>query len=151
MIRSGLIRVFIVLMISLSNTTLATESQDVYGEWLTEGDSAQIRIEACEQGVCGTLIWLNPNSLNAGETAETVKDFHNKDPELAQRNLLGLTMLWGFEPGKQGWKGGKIYDPESGKTYASKIKRLDNNILQVKGCISLFCQSQSWKKVDPQD
>jgi len=149
---AGIVLSIISMLIMISpGMLLANESRDVYGAWINEAGSAHIEIETCEQGVCGKIVWLNPDSLDAGKTAETVKDIHNKDPQLTQRNLLGMTMLWGFEPSRNGWKGGSIYDPESGKTYSSKVIRLNNETLQVKGCISLFCQSQIWTKVPPKN
>ena len=59
----------------------------------------------------------------------------------------GLTMLQGFENKSKGWAGGTIYDPKKGKTYASRLKRLDDGVLEVKGCIGPLCQTQQWAPV----
>jgi len=37
-----------------------------------------------------------------------------------------------------------IYDPGKDKTYASRMKKLENGTLEVKGCISFFCLTQIW-------
>jgi uncharacterized protein (DUF2147 family) len=58
-----------------------------------------------------------------------------------------MPMLWGFRqaaPGK--WTGGKIYDPNSGKTYDSKIGVNANGTLKIEGCILVVCQAQTWKR-----
>jgi hypothetical protein len=39
---------------------------------------------------------------------------------------------------------GTIYDPGKDKTDASRIKKLDNGKLEVKGCISFLCVTQIW-------
>ena len=47
------------------------------------------------------------------------------------------------------YKGAKIYDPESGKTYSCKATRLDNGDLKVRGFIgaSLFGRTTKWTRL----
>ena len=40
---------------------------------------------------------------------------------------------------------GRIYDPKSGKTYRSVLER-DGAALTVKGCIAIFCKTQTWTR-----
>lgn len=112
---------------------------DVFGFWRTEAGSSIVEIEDCGDGSpCGTVRWLDPNEVEVSE------DVNNPDPELVDRPLLGLLMLSGFEAGRRGWSGGEIYDPERGKAFASKLRRLDDGSLEVKGCVAFFCQTQKW-------
>lgn len=47
-------------------------------------------------------------------------------------------MLTGFKfDGDEEWKGGDIYDPESGKTYTSYMYLKDTNTLKVRGFIGI--------------
>ena len=55
-------------------------------------------------------------------------------------------MLQGFDKKRKDWRGGTIYDPEADKSYASRLKRLANGTLQVKGCIGPICQAQIWQE-----
>ncbi len=50
--------------------------------------------------------------------------------------------------GKDIWEGGKIYDPESGKTYKCKLTLIDPNRLEVRGFIgfSLLGRTEVWTK-----
>lgn len=115
---------------------------DVSGMWQTEEGGAHISIADCGDGTpCGTLVWVEM------ENASAQTDGNNPDAELRTKPLLGLKMLWGFKPKKEGWKSGKIYDPESGKIYGSKLKLGENGILNVKGCIGPICQTQKWSRV----
>ena len=77
--------------------------------------------------------------LDPGYTPETLID-RNGD------KVLGMTLLHGFERRKNGWRSGKIYDPEAGKVYGSRLKVLDDGKLQVKGCIGPFCITQVWNR-----
>ena len=45
------------------------------------------------------------------------------------------------------WWRGRIYDPKNGKSYRSIIRRKGPGVLEVKGCIGPFCQTQVWKRL----
>ena len=48
------------------------------------------------------------------------------------------------------WVGGRIYDPNSGKTYKGTIRQVDGNTLKFRGYvgISLFGRTETWKRDD---
>jgi len=122
----------------------ALAADPVEGEWLTQSGSGKVRIGTCPgkpDRMCGAIVWLR-DPANA-----VAKDKNNPDPALRTRTILGLPIVWNFRqagPGK--WTGGKIYDPESGKTYDSKIAVNANGTLKVEGCILMICQAQTWKR-----
>ena len=51
-----------------------------------------------------------------------------------------------FKAAGGGWKDGRIYDPESGKTYRSRLRVTPDGSLKVSGCILFVCQSQRWTR-----
>lgn len=121
------------------------DPHDVYGTWLTAAETAALEISDCGDGTpCGAVVWLDPEALREGLTPETAVDENNPDEALRSRPVIGMQMLAEFERKKRDWRSGTIYDPESGKTYGSRIKRLDDGNLQVKGCIGPICQTQVW-------
>ncbi|MEM9738885.1 MAG: DUF2147 domain-containing protein [Pseudomonadota bacterium] len=121
------------------------ESKDVFGHWLTEAGNAKLVIEDCGDGSpCGRIVWMDPAAMRPGLTPETATDENNPDPALRERPVMGLLMLSEFEERRNDWRGGKIYDPEAGRTYGSRLKKLDDGTLQVKGCIGPICQTQLW-------
>ena len=73
-------------------------------------------------------------------------DIKNPDPALRSKQLVGLALLTGFTDAGDLWKG-TIYDPESGKSYTSKVSRNANGTLKVQGCIAFFCKTQTWTPV----
>jgi uncharacterized protein (DUF2147 family) len=119
----------------------ALAADPVEGEWLTQAGTAKVRIPPCAsnaQRMCGTVVWLK----TAG-----VKDTKNPDPKLRDRPIVGMNLIRDFKPSAPGkWTGGKIYDPESGKTYDSKISANANGTLKVEGCVLVVCQAQTWKR-----
>lgn len=115
---------------------------DVFGLWLSEAKDGHINISDCGDGTpCGTLVWVDP------KTTDTTLDARNKDRDLRSRSLVGVPIIWGFERTKNGWKAGKIYNPEDGKTFGARVKRQDVDLLEVKGCLGFMCITNIWTRV----
>jgi uncharacterized protein (DUF2147 family) len=122
----------------------ALAADPVEGEWLTQGGTAKVRIGPCPgkpDRMCGAISWLrNPADAKA-------LDSKNPDPKLRTRTILGMPMIRDFKQAAPGrWSGGKIYDPDSGKTYDSKMSVGSNGALKVEGCVLMLCQAQSWRR-----
>ncbi len=45
------------------------------------------------------------------------------------------------------YSGGTVFDPESGKTYKSKMS-LNGNSMDVEGCIAFICDGETWSRVE---
>ena len=116
-------------------------AQPVEGRWLTAERDAVITIAPCGKALCGRIAKF----LVAPPQGANQRDVNNKDPKLRSRKLLGMPVLTGFTEDDDEWRG-QIYDPKSGKTYRSIIKRKGASMLEVKGCIGPFCQTQLWTK-----
>ena len=128
-------------LLALVFATPLLASQPVSGKWLTKERDAVITIGTCGQSLCGRISkFLVPPPQGADQ-----RDVNNKDPKLRSRKLLGMAVLTGFREEDDLWRG-EIYDPKSGKTYRSVIRRLSGDRLEVKGCISIFCQTQVWTR-----
>jgi uncharacterized protein (DUF2147 family) len=119
---------------------------DPKGKWLTDGGKSQVKIEACGDKLCGEIVWLKePNNTDGSAKV----DINNENEAMRSRPIIGLKLLTNFSgkgPGK--WDGGKIYNPEDGKTYNSKLEEADSRTLQVSGCVFIFCKTQHWTSVE---
>ena len=125
----------------------AAQAPSPLGEWITEGGKARVRLAPCasdEQRLCGVITWsYRPPGAKSG----SLRDIHNQDPALRSRPIVGLPLLQDFAPnGPDNWGGGTIYDPESGKTYKSKMRLKEADRLEVSGCFLFFCRSQTWTR-----
>jgi uncharacterized protein (DUF2147 family) len=130
--------------------TLAADSArtgSAQGLWLVQDKDAKVRIGSCRDRpdrLCGEIVAVMPKP--GDDAADT--DTHNPDPALRHRPILGLQIIRDFRPAGPGrWEDGKIYDPHSGKTYASKMRLAPDGALRVDGCVLMFCQSQAWVRV----
>jgi uncharacterized protein (DUF2147 family) len=138
-----------VLLSLAAGPTLSAEpakTGSAQGLWLVQDKDAKVRIGPCRERadrLCGEIVAVMPKP---GDDADT--DTHNPDPALRRRPILGLLIIRDFEPAGPGrWEGGKIYDPHSGKTYASKMRLTPDGALRVDGCVLVFCQTQAWTRV----
>jgi uncharacterized protein (DUF2147 family) len=117
----------------------AQPSATLTGSWTT-ADQSVVRVYACGTNtVCAQLVWLKDSAS---------LDDKNPDPSLRKRALCGITLGTGFElVGAANAKGGKLYDPESGKKYSAEMT-LEGNTLKVRGYIgiSIFGRSEVWHR-----
>ena len=116
-------------------------AEPVTGRWVTAEKDAVIAIAPCGAKLCGRIAkFLVPPPQGLDQ-----RDVNNKDAAKRSRKLLGMPVLSGFSEDDDLWRG-QIYDPKSGKTYRSIIRRKGANLLEVKGCIGPFCQTQVWRR-----
>ncbi|MBC6990083.1 MULTISPECIES: DUF2147 domain-containing protein [Hymenobacter] len=118
------------------------------GVWTNGEKKANFEIYQCGNKLCGKIVALTvPNDPKTGKPKT---DSENPDPKLRSRPRLGLVFMKDFVYDSDNkWDDGKIYDPESGKTYSCYMKMLGANSMEVKGYIgfSLIGRSQSWTRV----
>lgn len=126
--------------LSLTATPLAA-AEPIDGRWVTEEKDAVIQIGDCGPTTCGRIARF----LVAPPQGLDQRDINNKDRAKRSRKLLGMAILTGFSEERDMWRG-TIYDPKSGKTYRSVIRRKGANRLEVKGCLGPFCQTQVWTR-----
>ncbi|WP_290647820.1 DUF2147 domain-containing protein [Aquisalimonas sp.] len=129
-------------------------SADVEGYWLSERETAQIELAPCEDdpdAICGHIVWLEEPYDEHGEPR---LDVNNDDPDLRDRELLGLRIVWGMEPDadrERRWGGGRIYDPENGNTYRARMDLSeDGESLDLRGYVGIptFGRTSVWSRED---
>lgn len=126
--------------------TPALAADPVEGEWLVQGGSARVKIAPCAaliERLCGTFTWLKSD-----KPGQPVLDKSNPDPKLRTRPLNGSVFIRDFRRVSAGrWTGGKIYSPEEGKTYDSKMRISPDGTLKLDGCVLFICQAQTWTRI----
>ena len=124
------------------------EADDITGIWLTGGNEpAKIQIYKLGEKFYGKIIWLKNPIKNGRQKV----DSNNPDKAKQSNPIIGLVILTGFKfDGDDEWRGGDIYDPESGKTYSSYMYLKDRNTLKVRGYIglSVFGRTETWTRTN---
>lgn len=112
-------------------------SADVTGRWKTHsannGGYLHVTIAPCGSAYCGKI--------------EQAYDRSGKP--VAGYEHAGKKMIWDMKPeGGNGFSGGKIWTPVTGKTYHASMA-LKGDKLQVKGCLKVgkLCQKFKWRRV----
>ncbi|MEM1005599.1 MAG: DUF2147 domain-containing protein [Pseudomonadota bacterium] len=118
--------------------TAALADDPVDGLWKTApGDTGgylHVSISQCGSAICGTI----DSAFDA-----------QGDQQLDYENL-GKQIIWDMVPEGGGqYDSGKIWAPDRGKTYSSKMTLESQNKLTVKGCAAggLICRGQTWTRV----
>jgi uncharacterized protein (DUF2147 family) len=132
----------------------AADPNTILGTWTTEDKDAKIEIYKCGMKYCGRIVWLAeptyPQNSREGTPGTPMLDHNNPDPSLKRNPLFGLRILIDFEAfADNAWDGGRIYDPDSGKTYDGKIRLLSSNQLELRGFmgLSIFGSTTIWTRL----
>lgn len=121
-------------------------AQSVIGTWKTMDDKtgnvkSHVTISNIDGKLTGKVVKLiNPKGYNCIECKGDKKD----------QPIIGMEILWGLSSDGIGkWSGGKIMDPENGKTYKCNIQLKDDHELNVRGYIgfSLLGRTQTWQRL----
>jgi uncharacterized protein (DUF2147 family) len=120
------------------------QAAGVSGLWTTERGDAKIRIAACGQSLCGTIVWL-AQPVDSSGRAKT--DVNNPEEAKRARPLIGLTILTGLTASGETWRG-LIYNADDGRDYDVGVRLLDDRRAAIKGCIlgGLFCGGETWTR-----
>ena len=115
---------------------IAAEARDdVLGYWA--GDQSVIHVTADGDTLAARVIALSFPTYQADEDFGPVgaprRDDNNPDADLKRRPVLGIDLLSEYRHTGKRWEG-KIYDPESGNTYSSRIW-VDDGDLKMRGYI----------------
>jgi len=119
-----------------------TGAPDISGDWITADRDAVVRIASCGNQKCGTIIRVLAHGAAVPQT-----DANNPDKARRSQRLVGLTVLIGFTAAQSEWVNGRAYDPQSGRTYKSKLSLSADGTLAVTGCVFFICQSQRWMRM----
>lgn len=116
-------------------TGVAALADPVAGVWKTEpaedGAHLLVSIAPCGADICGTID----------------KAFDPSGGAISNYEHQGKKMIWAMKAkGDGAYGGGKIWAPDTDKTYRSKMK-LSGDSLKVEGCVAIICRGQTWSRV----
>ena len=105
---------------------------------------AEVRITEANGVVTGKVQALLRKGADPNQLCTECKD------ELKDKPMVGMTLISNVKKaeGKDVWEGGKILDPENGKTYTVRLTPVeDGKKLEVRGSIGPFWRTQTWVRV----
>lgn len=137
-----------ILIACFSLFSLEKDEIMIEGFWLSQNQEAAIQIFRIDDLFFGKIVWLLEP---LDETGQPKLDLENPQREQQSQPILGLEILKDFRQKGYKWKGGTIYDPESGKTYSCTMK-LSGDQLEIRGFIgiSLLGRTEVWSRISPE-
>ncbi|WP_158543526.1 DUF2147 domain-containing protein [Dyella solisilvae] len=127
---------------------------DIEGDWLVQTRDAIIRIERHGDQFEGRIVWQLHDRYGPEDGSERsgkiVTDMNNPDPAQRSQPLTGLRMLWGlrYDVERKAWVDGRVYNPDSGKTYHCLVRLPEHDRLILRGYIgvSLLGGNTTWTR-----
>ncbi len=117
---------------------------NLIGRWYTKDNKAIFEFYRKGNDFCGRLEPLKlPHIIDSLNPVDSLKS----------RKLAGATTIWGlrFNPDKNQWENGFVYNPSDGRTYRCTCRLIDEGKhLRFRGYIgvSILGQSQVWRRVE---
>lgn len=135
-------RIAFAIAVAAATGATPAAAANITGIWATGTEGGRVEIYQCGNALCGRVV--DASRLRANPD---LRDVRNSDPKLRQRKLKGLVVLKGFTGGPREWKGGPVYDPESGDgAPKGQLKLLPGGKLELKGCVAFFCRTKVWTR-----
>ena len=128
---------FLLLFTGSNYCVSAQEADKIVGRYWSPKKDGQIEIYRQGNKYYGKII-----------APKSGKDIKNPNPNLRSRDILGMIFLYDFVYDDEEYIDGTIYDPQSGKTYSSKMW-LDGTSLKLRGYIgmSLFGRTETFERI----
>lgn len=112
-----------------------TDRGSVIGLWASDGSIFEI-YEANGTLYGQVRALLEPVYEEGERKGQPKTDDNNPDESLRSRPIVGLYMFSEYEFRNGQWQG-KIYDPETGNTYQSKMQVDDDGVLEIRGYVGI--------------
>lgn len=128
-------RVLLAMAVAMASAGVSASGAD--GVWKTESNKEGAYIE----------VTIAPCAADAGMSCGTITRAVTAAGEDPHYVNLGKPIIEGMKPdGANAYSGGTVWDPESNKTYKSKMT-MQGEVLDVEGCISFICQGEHWQRI----
>lgn len=138
---------FAIFFVSLSATAMAQMSP--VGIWHTYGEKTkELKSEIVISEAGGVLVGRISKLLRKNAKLDAVCDECTDDRK--DKPVVGLEIIRGAKKAddQDVWEGGKILDPENGKTYSLRMTPIEGGSkLEVRGSIGPFGRTQTWVRV----
>ena len=121
-------------LLALPSAALA--KAPIEGRWTNPKGNVTVRIGACGDGYCATVIDATAKAKATARKGGT-------------SNLIGTQVMSDFKTGGNGVYKGRAFDPKRNIRAPATIRMIGDSTLVVKGCLigGLICKEQRWKKV----
>lgn len=123
-----------------------TATKDIKGYWLTAQKATIVEFyPSSGNKFNGKAVWTRQKDKNG----KPLKDVNNPDKTKRSRSLEGIDLITGltYNPKTDTYEGGKIYQPNTGRTFNCKVK-LDKtrNTMEITGGVGFISKTLTWTR-----
>jgi len=144
------IRCCVALLVAGATINAFADPMSPVGTWNTIDDETNkpkslVRITETDGVISGTVEKI----VDPAKQDSTCDKCAGDDPRKG-KPVIGMTILTGLKKeGDNVYGGGKILDPNNGKTYNAKVTVIDGGRkLEMRGSILFFGRTQTWLRVN---
>ncbi len=138
----GLLVLLATVFIAMSSSSLFAAGT-IVGKWKTIDDETK-KVKSYVEIYEKNGVYYGKITKLVGKSQDTKCD-KCKGSKL-NKPIVGMVFVWGLKKDGNDYEGGKILDPNNGKTYTCKM-RFQGNKIRVRGYIGWFYRTQYWHKV----
>jgi uncharacterized protein (DUF2147 family) len=136
-------KTIVVTLLMLSKLSLFAQNE-IVGKWLSQDKEAIIEIYEKQGKYFGKFVWLKKATDAKGQP---LTDAENPNVALRKQPLIGMVMLTDMYFDNKKWKGGTVYNPDSGKYYKCEMWQKSPQTLNLRGYLGLFYGTETWTLV----
>ncbi len=120
----------------VASPSAAIAKAPIEGRWVNPKGSVTVRIAACGEGFCGTVIDASAKAKATARKGGTP-------------SLVGTQVMSDFRPKSDGTYAGRAFDPKRNIRAGATIRMTGSSTLVVRGCLikGIICKEQRWTKV----
>lgn len=115
----------------------ASAQAAIEGHWKNPKGSVVVRITACGNSICGTVVQASDKAKASARRGGTP-------------HLIGTRILSGVRPTANGLFKGQAFDPKRNIHAPATIRQVGPNAIEVRGCAlagMFLCKEQRWTRV----
>lgn len=144
-------RIFAFIFLFCSSLGLwAQSADDILGDWMNKKQNRIVTIYKKNGLYYGKVQWVADSDKGKGLERLDIK---NPNESLKSRKIIGIDFLLSFSffTDRKAWKGGRIYNYETGNTYTGKIHLTEDGDLELTGYYGILWflgRTQTWTRVE---
>lgn len=125
-----------------------TTPKDITGYWLTANKGTIVQFYKDGDSYHGKAVWHRQANDKNGKP---LKDINNPDKSKRNNPLMGSLLVTNlkYNPKTKMYEGGKVYQPNTGRTFDCKVKLIrENNVMEITGTagMSMISKTLTWSR-----
>ena len=114
----------------------AASAQAIEGQWTNYKRNVVVQVERCGAAYCGRVVEASAKAQEKARKGGTPR-------------LVGTQILTGLKPIGDGKFRGRAFVPKRNIHATATVRQLNDNVMQVQGCVlgGLLCDNEKWTRV----